>query len=203
MMTQTADSPAGIIYAFASPIAYQVHQNVSDLNDRLAQSIRDMAKNNESDDEYRSHHGGYYSRGGFFASGADGAKELAKRLQLGFSEYIAELTAPEYGRVADLRFQTWVGLTRSGDYQRPHVHPGATLSCVYYVTVPDRPSPQGRIEFITPIDMQEMTFLRNISHGRITIDPRPGGLLIFPSCLRHYTQPFYGEGDRICVVTNV
>ncbi|NER03047.1 MAG: hypothetical protein F6K17_10635 [Okeania sp. SIO3C4] len=100
-------------------------------------------------------------------------------------------------------FHTWVALTRSGDYQRPHVHTGATISCVYYVTIPDCPSPQGRIDFITPIDVQEMTFLPNFSYGRITFDPQPGGLLIFPSYLRHYTQPFYGDGDRICVVSNV
>lgn len=201
-MPPTTDESNAITQAFASPIAYWTFDQ-SELNGRLAASIRSMAASTPSDDEHRAHRGGFYSRGGFFASGLDGASELSALAHKSVRRYIASLTSHDYAKEVDLRFTTWVALTRQGDYQTPHVHFGSTISGVYYVCVPACPPPQGCLEFITPVGEQEMSFLRPMRASRVTIQVKAGGLVLFPSYLRHYTQPFEGEGDRICVVFNV
>ncbi|NER04168.1 MAG: hypothetical protein F6K17_16890, partial [Okeania sp. SIO3C4] len=53
-MISNTNSPACITHAFATPIAYQIHEDVNDLNERLAVSIQHQAANNVSDDERRA-----------------------------------------------------------------------------------------------------------------------------------------------------
>ena len=38
---------------------------------------------------------------------------------------------------------------------------------------------------------------------RLTIDPEPGLMLMFPSWLRHAVHPFMGKGERITVAFNL
>ncbi|MFK5950296.1 MAG: TIGR02466 family protein [Methylococcales bacterium] len=202
-MPSASNPTSSVISLFATPISYRVYENNTDLNRQLAQNIRKDVANYDSDDNMRAHQGGYYSRGGFFAANTDCTRKLASLVQQNIRQYLGEVVSVEYADLANFKLQTWVGVTRRGDYQTPHVHAGANISGVYYVTVPDCPEPQGNIEFITPVDAQEMSFLREVSHSKATIKPRAGGLLIFPSYLRHYTHPFDSDEDRICVVFNV
>ena len=191
-----------VTQSFSTPIYYHIHENMEELNSRLTSSIRDLAKHKKSDNDFRSHHGGFYSKGQFFSSSVDGAAEVEFILRKNFFHYLSELNIDVKRSIETIVFESWVGLTRSGDYQTPHVHPGAAVSGVYYVKVPDCPKPQGCIDFISPISSQEMNFLIDVSHSHVSVSPKAGAVVIFPSYLRHFTHPFEGDEDRICIVFN-
>lgn len=189
-----------VTQVFPTPIYYDPRAAEPTLNATLADTIRTLAANNKSDDSFRAHRGGYYSPGTFFDSNLPGVAGARAVVQNGLQAFFNELgVAPTIERV---ELQSWVALTRAGDYQTPHVHGGSMLSGVYYCVMPDAPEPEGCIDFITPIDAQEMTFLKGLSRSFCRVKPVEGSLAIFPSYLRHYTHPFQSGGDRICVVFN-
>jgi len=195
---------SNLINAFSSPVYYAVdrRENIPTLNDQLSLTIRDLAQHNESDDAFRSHQGGYYSGGNFFKLPVNGAKAVAELIMEHVENYMDQLGIKQRHDIQNIRFNSWVALTRKGDYQAPHLHRLATISGVYYVKVPKCPSPQGCLDFISPVSEQEMSFFRDISYSHIQISPEAGSIVIFPAYLRHYTHPFFIDDERICVAFN-
>ena len=93
----------------------------------------------------------------------------------------------------------WVNLLRNGAYNKVHNHPGAVWSAVYYVSLgrPDKTIPDnGLIEFMDPRP-------GNIHGGKEKIEPEDGLLIIFPSWLYHYVNPYQGEMERISIAFNI
>jgi hypothetical protein len=190
-----------LIRAFATPIMLRRCANVDNLNRILAGTVRGLALSNPSDDYKRAHQGGFYTAGTLFESTLPGIAEIRELARRGIQDYIARVN-PDHPPPVSVQIIGWAAVTRERDYQTPHVHAGATLSGVYYVAVPDKPEPEGCIDLITPIDVQEMTFLSGFSKTYCRIVPKPGDLLIFPAYCKHFTHPFFGEGERIVAVFN-
>jgi len=93
---------------------------------------------------------------------------------------------------------SWANISRSGDYNKVHNHPGAVWSGVFYVSLGKRdrePAGNGCIEFVDPRPGNQNAF-------KVVVDPRPGQLLIFPAWLYHYVNPFRGTGERISIAFN-
>ena len=93
----------------------------------------------------------------------------------------------------------WVNLLRNGAYNKVHNHPGAVWSAVYYVSLgrPDKTIPDnGLIEFMDPRP-------GNIHGGKEKIEPENGLLIIFPSWLYHYVNPYQGDMERISIAFNM
>jgi len=93
----------------------------------------------------------------------------------------------------------WANVLRDGGYNTIHNHPGAVWSGSYYVSV-GVPTPEPRfngwIEFQDPRPA-------NIHGQKERICPEPGLLILFPSWLNHYVNPFRGDGERISIAFNV
>ena len=68
--------------------------------------------------------------------------------------------------------------------------------------VPELEEPQGCIDILSPLEQQEMTFIKGYSKSHCRVCPKPGDLLIFPAYCKHFVHPFQGEGERLCVVFN-
>ena len=185
---------------FPTPIFYDESAGDEKLNRDLAELIRSRADSEQSDDKFRAHQGGYYSTGEFFNDPAPCVKSVTKVIRTGLGSYFRDIGVSQ--TVTNVTLQGWVALTRKGDYQTPHIHRGANISGVYYVAMANGEPPAGCIDFITPIDVQEATFLRGLSRSHCRVVPRSGSLVIFPSYLRHFTHPFKTEDERICVVFN-
>lgn len=186
--------------AFSAPLAQKSLERCSEINDVLHRKILDLSGERPSDDKGRAHIGVWYSRGGFFQQPEPEIIELKKFLLTSLREYIGQIVSPSFGDQAKIQLKSWVALTQPKQYQVPHIHAGTHVSGVYYVRVPDRPSPEGDIVFLTPVGEQELSFFREISATSVTVKPRPGLLVIFPSYLRHFTHPFFEGEDRSCVV---
>ncbi|MGH8480799.1 MAG: putative 2OG-Fe(II) oxygenase, partial [Gammaproteobacteria bacterium] len=184
-----------LIQAFATPVLTRQVDGAAALNGTLAHTIRELARRGPSHDRYRSHQGGFYTPGTLFEQDLPGLAEIQRAMRTGVRTYVDLVAAAGFGRkraIPDewILLQGWAALTGAGDYQPPHVHAGSNMSCVYYVEVPAKPEPQGCIDLMNPLTVQEMTFIpgANTTHCRVV--PRPGMLLIFPAYVPHTVHPF-------------
>ena len=118
----------------------------------------------------------------------------------GVERYLAKV----YGepiREIKTRLVSWANILSAGDWQAPHMHPthDNLVSGVYYVEVPEKPKPQGCIEFLNP---HPAAHYHAISLTR-RLHPDTGDLILFPPYYIHYVYPFRGEGERAIVAFDV
>lgn len=112
------------------------------------------------------------------------------------------------------RCHSWFHITTFGGYFRPHTHPLASWSAVYCV---DRGSPavelsngqRGDVVFYDPrgnasmfLDRTNRQMRRELSFNSFKISLETGDLLIFPSYLTHFVEPYMGKRERITVAAN-
>jgi uncharacterized protein (TIGR02466 family) len=105
------------------------------------------------------------------------------------------------------RLQGWVNVSRAGDRNVLHCHPGCFLSATYYVQVPPAMK-GGEIVFRDPrgpVAMYETPGIELpwVGSGMgIPFAPATGHLLLFPSWLEHRVEPIDGSGERISIAFN-
>jgi uncharacterized protein (TIGR02466 family) len=183
--------------------ATQLHE--AELGDgallhELARSIRTLAEDDAAGRRWSKDHGycGYTS----YAS----LNDLPKRDPV-FARLSKLLTrhAAEFSRECGFDIahrpkpdSLWVNLLRSGGQHSGHIHPQSTISGTLYVEVPKG---SGAIRFEDPrlplmmaAPPREGTF--------VTVEPRPGLLLMWESWLRHEVLPGSGRGERLSISFN-
>ncbi len=117
-------------------------------------------------------------------------------------------------KIAALRLETegWINVNPPGALNAPHDHPGWLWSGTYYVAMPDVPpqrtdtleATDGCIEFLDSrtnlrsLKTVDLPFHRN----KVTIRPRAGLLLLFPSFVTHWVYPTPPGPDRISIAFN-
>lgn len=109
---------------------------------------------------------------------------------------------------SNFRILSWINCSPPGSHNSAHVHPGAEISGVLYISVP---SDSGKIVFRDPRPQAEMSQL-NMRLGksipsfnpRFEVTPEQGDLLLFPSWLMHQVEPGVGQhGLRISMAINI
>ena len=107
----------------------------------------------------------------------------------------------EQGKNVRTRLVSWANILCEGDWQAPHMHPstGNLISGVYYAAVPEKPEPEGCIEFLNP---HPVAHHHGVSLTR-RIQPHVGDLILFPPYYIHYVYPFRGAGERCIVAFDV
>lgn len=116
--------------------------------------------------------------------------------------------------ISRLQFDShsWFHITREGGYFRPHTHPMASWSAVYCA---DRGSSDlnsgygGDVVFYDPranasmfLDQSNRHMRRELSFSSFKIEMRTGDLMIFPSYLTHFVEPYIGTSERVTVAAN-
>ncbi|MCI5055147.1 MAG: 2OG-Fe(II) oxygenase family protein [Flavobacteriales bacterium] len=192
---------------FSTPIMVQSHEGDEKLHDALIKTIKDLEKAHTSSDLHRSHVGGFYTPGDLFEKSLPGIGEIKAIIFENVKTYINQVRETGCGRkqiIPDhqIRLNGWAALTRKGNYQAPHVHAGSNISGIYYLQVPSVPEPQGNIDLLNPVILQEMTFIPGGATTHCRIVPSPGMLLIFPAYLQHIVHPFENDEERIIIVFN-
>lgn len=116
----------------------------------------------------------------------------------GVQAYLDKVFAPAKPGV---RVVSWANILCEGDWQAPHMHPssGNLISGVYYAAVPEKPEPEGCIEFLNP---HPVAHHHGVSLTR-RIMPKAGDLILFPPYYIHYVYPFRGAGERCIVAFDV
>ena len=91
----------------------------------------------------------------------------------------------------------WVNLLKSGGHHSGHIHPHSSISGTFYVEVP---AGSGAIRFEDP--RLPLMMAAPPREGVITVEPRPGLLLLWESWLRHEVLAGTGRGERLSVSFN-
>jgi uncharacterized protein (TIGR02466 family) len=99
----------------------------------------------------------------------------------------------------------WVNLLKSGGRHSGHVHPHAILSGTLYV---ETPAKSGAIGFEDPrLPLMMAAPLRRADAPEelqtfVTVQPRPGLLLMWEAWLRHDVRPATSKGERLSISFN-
>ena len=92
----------------------------------------------------------------------------------------------------------WVNLLKAGGQHSGHIHPHSVVSGTLYVEVP---AATGAIRFEDP-RLPLMMAAPPREDSFISVEPRPGLLLLWESWLRHEVLAGGGRGDRLSVSFN-
>lgn len=97
---------------------------------------------------------------------------------------------------------SWSVRLHSAGYHTSHVHPRGWISSACYIELPDsmkiHPSHEGTLSFGTPGMITAPTLSAELS-----VRPKVGQLVLFPSYFWHGTLPFHSEQPRITVAFDV
>jgi uncharacterized protein (TIGR02466 family) len=101
----------------------------------------------------------------------------------------------------------WININPTNSFNRPHLHPGAIFSGVYYIDcTPD----SGNLVFKHPsigqlYSLQEDTLsdFTDFNAGTWSVHPEVGKLVIFPAWLEHYVEPNASTESRISIAFNI
>lgn len=106
----------------------------------------------------------------------------------------------------------WVNINRKNHCNMLHIHPGAFLSGVYYVSA-DSQLDQGDFFFL-----RDFSWITNHGHyfddlkgkecpayleQHVRLSPQTGTLLLFPSYLPHYVGANQSDTDRVSISFNI
>jgi uncharacterized protein (TIGR02466 family) len=186
---------------------YEADIGNGELLERLAQSIRSLARDDDAGRRWsREHHyPGYTS----YTS----LNDLPKR-DPALSDLARLLVRHAAGFARDCAFDLarkpridslWVNLLRSLGHHSGHIHPHSILSGTLYVEVPPG---SGAIRFEDPRLPLMMAAPPRANHATeelrpfVTVEPRPGQLLMWESWLRHEVLPGRGRGERLSISFN-
>jgi uncharacterized protein (TIGR02466 family) len=92
----------------------------------------------------------------------------------------------------------WVNLLKSGGHHSGHIHPHSIISGTLYVEVPKG---SGAIRFEDP-RLPMMMAAPPRPDSFVTVEPRPGLLLLWESWLRHEVLPGTGKSERLSISFN-
>jgi uncharacterized protein (TIGR02466 family) len=173
----------------------------------LAHSIRTLAVDDEAGQRWSKEHryAGYTS----YASLNDlprrdpAFQDLAKMLTKHASEFAKECAfdLPGKPKLDSL----WVNLLHGSGHHGGHIHPHSIVSGTLYVEVPKG---SGAIRFEDPrLPMMMAAPTRQPDapddlQPFVTLQPRPGLLLLWESWLRHEVLPGTGRGERLSISFN-
>ena len=177
------------------------------LLDELAHSIRSLAQDDQAGKRWSKEHNypGYTS----YASLNDLPRrdpaigDLAKLLARHASAFASDC-AFDLARKPKLD-SLWVNLLRGAGHHSAHIHPHSMISGTFYVEVPRG---SGAIRFEDPrLPMMMAAPSRREDAAEelrpfVTVEPRPGLLLLWESWLRHEVVPAAAKGDRLSVSFN-
>ena len=100
----------------------------------------------------------------------------------------------------------WANINYTNSYNKPHVHPNALFSGVYYVKSPENSGelvfndPRPGVQYMKP-SMKEGELPKQLWR-EVRIKPKAGRILMFPAWLWHCVEPNKSNDIRISVSFN-
>ena len=98
------------------------------------------------------------------------------------------------------RLVAWASVMQEGHYERAHIHETGWVSGVYYPEMPALPpAPDPRQSAAIEFGGHDIPDACLPTPACVSLIPRAGEVVLFPSYFTHRTMPFTGEGRRISV----
>lgn len=196
------DPRRNVSMMFATPMGSFDVPNAAELNPKIAEVI--LAREQASDSLQRSNKGGWHSSDDLLTWPELEFAELADTFRSATSHMIAATSGKMRFNV-DLEMIAWANVNRAGEFNSPHLHPENHWSGVYYVQTPDfsgdRMFKAGMIEFADPRGGAFMIRMPG-QKDMLSLTPKPGMIVIFPSWLHHWVNPFSIDAVRISIAFN-
>jgi uncharacterized protein (TIGR02466 family) len=177
------------------------------LLDDLAHSIRTFAEDDQAGRRWSQDKGytGYTSYASLNdLSRRDPAFADLQKLVTRHAATFADELAFDLGRKPKLD-SLWVNLLKPGGHHTGHIHPHSIVSGTFYV---EAPKGSGAIRFEDPrLPMMMAAPLRSDEAPEelrpfVSVEPRPGLLLMWESWLRHEVLPGTTKSDRLSISFN-
>lgn len=192
-----------LVLIFPTPVVRKTIPGADSVNQRLGEIVLDHA--NRDPGAKKSNQGGWQSKTDLL----DWPYPEIDQLKRWIAEAVKSMTVHTTGKSdisGNLDLMAWANVNQFGDYNKPHTHPESMWSGVYYVrtgAVPADGSSSGMIEFIDPRAAVEMIAIPGGPFtGRFKLRPEDGMMLVFPSWLIHFVNPYLGDGERISIAFN-
>jgi len=144
----------------------------------------------------RSNRGGWHSSDNLFGPDHPEIQPLRDAATRALGAYISQ--AFDYKGKLELALTAWTVVNRAGDFNTPHNHAPRLLSGALYVAMPAGMR-GGEIVFQDPrlaLNAHETEGMRRLklkppwNRPTISVAPIAGEVLVFPSWLNHYVEPF-------------
>jgi uncharacterized protein (TIGR02466 family) len=197
---------------FPTPLVVAVLCGADALNTELTTTILDRSQRERG--TQLSNVGGWHSSDLLCWSGAAGGTVIdAARVMVDRMTLMDSPDGPVPARVS-WRVTAWANINRSGHSNRPHGHPGAFWSGIYWVDDGDADQNDavgGLLEFADPRGILPAMNAPQLhcavedcmSAGRCqTVTPKSGTMVLFPSWLIHSVTTYCGERPRISIAFN-
>ena len=196
-----------ILSVFPTNILHRHLDGMEEVNRQLMALVADIAANEPNSTTGTTTEGGFQTKEDLFQRDNPGIAALKPHIFNAVQEFAAltiqqELTRPP--QKLDFILWGWAVSYKAGHTQGLHVHPGANVSGVYYVSAPPaalQPGEAGKISFYDPRPRATMAQLP-FQATRHRVAPVPGDMYLFPSWLEHSVSAFQGEGIRVCIAFN-
>ena len=125
---------------------------------------------------------------------------------------VANEKTPEEIQQYPFSYHSWFHISRSGGYFRPHSHPLASWSAVFCADPGQSAgngASDGHLVFYDPrhnasmfLDRTNREMRREFAFSSTKLKLNYGDLVIFPSYMMHFVEPYQGEAPRITVAAN-
>ena len=193
---------------FAAPFLSYTWPDSDELNQDLRRHILAHERDSAAKGVSKSNVGGWQSETGRLEWCGNGGKALVARMIALANEATRQLME-QYGKTVPAfswSLEAWANVNRSGDFNRTHVHGGATWSGTYYVD-PGEPAPDAEhgtaLYLIDPGQGGAGNFFPSLVPTSVYIRPEAGKMVLFPAYLPHMVFAHRGKRPRISVAFNL
>lgn len=189
-------------HIFATPMGTFEVPGAAELTPRIAEVV--LAKEKEEAGVTRSNKGGWHSDDKMLLWPELAFADLGDTFRSAVSHMIAFTSGKPRFNV-DLGLSAWANVNRAGTFNSPHIHPENHWSGVFYIQTTDFSSDPidkaGNIEFQDP--RGAISMLRTPGQTDVlSIAPRQGTIIVFPSWLYHCVNTFSIDTVRISLAFN-
>ena len=192
-------------YLFSCPILKFTVSDHKQLNKLIASEARSWRKDahgvnvsNKGDS--------WHSPDGLMSRPEPGFSTISKMFPIAASTYAQQIGAKI--NIANYEFEAnaWVNINKKGGFNSIHTHGRFHISGVYYVNQPAVKSGQsGMIEFVNSrFDHHIYQELNADAFApKVSMRPKAGEMIVFPSTLLHSVYPNDTEEERITIAWNL
>ncbi|MEL1250437.1 2OG-Fe(II) oxygenase family protein [Aurantiacibacter gilvus] len=159
--------------------------------------------------------GGWHSNTRMLEWGGEAAKALVYKAMTMADAQTQDAKSPQESRFGWIP-ELWANVSRKGHANQYHTHPGSYWSVVAYVddgfNGDDDRELGGELQLLDPRapmtqmaapDLRMLDAAGQPIPSEVSVRPRTGMVVMFPSWLQHAVRPFYGEGTRISIAINL
>jgi uncharacterized protein (TIGR02466 family) len=194
---------------FYSPLILFQISDCEALNRQLLEETNAMRA--RSPGQKKSNKKGWHSDADFFLRTEPGCTALRNHIVEAVVQATKRLSPNFDFKSNELQMEGWINVNPSGALNSPHTHPGFALSGTYYVSIPSDSvgiSPDARsgaFEFLDPRVNAAAIAIEGAAcfDLGVTLKPKAGLLMIFPSYLPHWVYPNEEESERVSIAFNI